>query len=610
MKKLISIFLVLSLLFSCALSLTACRGDGSSNNEANPPLISPKPPSDPAIGNGDGMIPLDKVVVPAYKDYGRGSVDFTSIVYERPDFDSLIARIDAITALITENALPYQEQLSAIESIEEDYESAVTMRTLAEINFYASTNNAFCTAEYEYVSLGYPRLIRAVEDMMTAAANSEHREDFKNDYFGDNFIEDYADGGKYTDEVFELILRESELENAYSSISTSNVEITYDDRTATAEEFISGTTDASFILLYQTLYRTAAAKKAREIFVELVKTRMQIADTLGYESYAEFGYEEMGYTYSPEETLGLIDNINKYLGAIYPELSVYFHAHRMDKVDSALSRVELINTLYSAFLADESLGNAYSYMLQHGLYNIEKSKNRFDGAFTTYLYENSSPFVFVTLKGYSSDYLTLAHEFGHFFDAFKNYGMGDSLDLAEISSQALELLAVKLLKNKISEERYAFLKTAAMIDAVEALLSQCFVSLAEHLVYSLDYDEVSEEKIGEAVKNASIAVFGDERYASIDKIIMTHTMLYPYYVQSYFTSLIPSLEIFFLELTTDGAGLAKYKQLVSTYDDADGFVSALSAVGLASPFDEATVIIVTNKIYSFVTGKCDKYSLP
>ena len=610
MKKLVSIFLALSLLFSCAISLAACRTEAPGDNGGNPPLITPTPPKDPAIGDGDGLIPLDKVVVPEYKDYGRGSANFADIVYNRPDFDSLIATLDAITAAITENRTPYADQLASLEEIEDEYGDAIMMRTLAEIYFYANTNNEYYAAEYEFVSLAYPRLIRAVENMMCAAALSENAESFERDYFGEGLIEDYSDGGKYTDEVFELILRESELENTYSSISTANTEITYGGRTATVDEFLAETTDPSFILLYQTLYRYAAQAKAREIFLELVGVRLQIADTLGLENYSELGYEDRGYTYSYEDTVGLIENISKYLGSIYPELSVYFHAHRMDKVDTELSRVELLNTLYSAFLSDDGLKSAYSYMLQHGLYNVDKGKNRFSGAFTTYLYENKSPFVFVTLDGFSSDYLTLAHEFGHFYDAYKNYGMSDSLDLAEISSQALELLSIKLLHGKISEERYAFLKMAAMIDAVEAIMSQCFVSLAEHLIYSIDYELLSEESINEAVKSASLLVFGDERYASMDKIIMTHTISYPFYVQSYFTSLLPSLEIFFLELNEDGAGLSKYKELVSSYDDADGFVSALSALGLASPFDEETVILITNKIYSFVTGKCDKYSLP
>ena len=82
----------------------------------------------------------------------------------------------------------------------------------------------------------------------------------------------------------------------------------------------------------------------------------------------------------------------------------------------------MINDLYSVYRdIDPELLDVYSYMLQHGLYDIaDESANRFSGAFTTYIYSNNSPFIFMSAEGKIVDYMTLAHEVGHFYDGYVN----------------------------------------------------------------------------------------------------------------------------------------------------------------------------------------------
>ena len=193
LKKLISLLLAISLLLSALAVLVGCN-EGPSGDEGGttPPPNTPTPPKDPPIGTGgDPMKPLPTVVVPAVRDYGRGTVDFDELIYERPDFNTLIASIDAITASIDGDTMPFEEQLAAIVALDGDFKSTMAMYTLAEILYYRDMNDKALAAEYEYVSEGYPRLIKSTEELMVAAARSENAELFEEQYFGDGLIEKY-----------------------------------------------------------------------------------------------------------------------------------------------------------------------------------------------------------------------------------------------------------------------------------------------------------------------------------------------------------------------------------------------------------------------------------
>ena len=89
------------------------------------------------------------------------------------------------------------------------------------------------------------------------------------------------------------------------------------------------------------------------------------------------------------------------------------------------------------------------------------------------------------------------------------------------------------------------------------LLTQSFYSAFEHIAYSLDYDDITEERLKKAVEDAFLLAFGGEMTIKGDLSYVTipHTFLYPFYVESYVTSGMVSLDIFFKEsIRTGNAG--------------------------------------------------------
>jgi hypothetical protein len=83
-------------------------------------------------------------------------------------------------------------------------------------------------------------------------------------------------------------------------------------------------------------------------------------------------------------------------------------------------------------------------------------------------------------------------------------------------------------------------------------------------------------------------------------------MLYPFYVESYVTSALVSLDIFFAESTKTGAsgeGLKLYKALINRGSEQLSFTERLESVGLDSPFSDGKVKNTADIIYYYITGK-------
>ncbi len=291
MKKLIALLLMLAILFS----YTACGRNNPDGGDS----------ADPNTGNSEQNKPQSvtpTIVVPEYKDYGRGTQDFNKLIYSRPNIQSVIDTFEAVTATVKENKKTVDEQIADITTLEEPLTNVESMYSLSQIYNNADASVEYWQNEYEYISTNYPRLSQVVENLIVECAQSEHKAEFEEKYFGYS-LDEYVDGGIYSDAVVELMAEEARLESEYSSISTANVQITYNGMNSairwsgTVDEVIAKARehfkddDASYercLYAIDLLYEQARANIEKPLFVELIKIRRLIADELGYKSYASF----------------------------------------------------------------------------------------------------------------------------------------------------------------------------------------------------------------------------------------------------------------------------------------------------------------------------------
>ena len=614
LRFIVSLILLLSFLLGLCACAVGKKDDGEDNE---------------SVGNEDqntgGTNQTPTIIVPEYKDYGRNTIDFKDIVYSRPSVADVVSDFDAVTAAIEANELTLTEQIALISSLEDELSYMKTMYSVAEIYNHKDSSVEYWQKEFEYLSTNYPLFTQAVENLLVACAKSPLKTEFENEYF-EYSLDEYADGGIYTDEVVGLMSEEARLESEYSSLSTANVEIVYTSVSGVkwegtvnevlamaAEKYGLGTKEYENVaLVIHMEYEQALEKKQIPLLTELFKIRRLIADELGYDSYVALAYESLGYDYSANDMLGLLSDVCQYVTPVASSLEhEIFYSYFQKNIQPRVDTVTLINSLYEVYSGtDAQLKDAYSYMLQHGLYDVAAvSDNRFEGAFTSYLDSNNSPYLFMSASGFAKDYLTLAHEFGHFYDGFVNYGNDASLDVSEISSQGLELLTLLGLKSRMKVSEYEYLEYYAMYSMINSvLITQSFYSAFEHIAYDIEYDDVSEESLTDAVGEAFEYILGPDFTveSSLSYVLIPHIALYPCYVESYVTSGIVSLEIFFAEsyrTGSAGSGLEMYNRLISRGASNLGLEGLLESAGLTSPFASGQVKNIANNLYYQIIGK-------
>lgn len=626
MKKIIS--LVLALLFLCAnILFTVSCGQNNTENPDNTCTAHVDEIKDglcdvcgERLDENETEKPEneDGIKVPEYKDYLRGTKNFDDLVYSRPDINHAVTVFDSLSKMISDNTLPYGEQLQKLDEASFIYDNVKTMNALATIYNYKDTTNEFWLAEYQYISTNYPSFSQATEKLFVSAANSPHSESFANDFFGEGLSE-YKDGGIYTDELVALMEKEAELEAEYTSISTASVTVSYEGLTDTYDKILSfykekyGEGSVEYLrakALCDELYERERAKLEGALLVELIKVRKEISDALGYDSYEKFAYDTLYHDYSPEKMEEFIKAVTEYVIPVYLNLSgklfsPYIYDYEKTEPVFKTDKATLINKLYDVYSeADARLCEIYSYMLQHSLYDVEeKSPNRFQGSFTTYIETNASPFLFVSLENSILDYTTMAHEFGHFADEYINNGVGASLDTLEISSQALELLTLSRLEKELDEKTYHYLLYSKLDEMLTTIIFQSFYASFEISAYKLDYEDITLENLNALVASCAKSFGLSSACNSVEYVSIPHIFLYPFYVQSYATSAVAALEIYTLEVKTSGAGFAAYNTLLTRgEDDVPSFDESLVAAGLSSPFEKSEIKNILNELHYAALG--------
>ena len=141
------------------------------------------------------------------------------------------------------------------------------------------------------------------------------------------------------------------------------------------------------------------------------------------------------------------------------------------------------------------MGEAFDFMLAHGLYSLEQSDTKAAMSFTAYLDSFDAPFLFVSPYCDTEDILTLAHEFGHFLDSYYNYNAYESLDLSEFFSQSMEHLVMERLADVLDGEELEMLRRIKLAGTLDAYVMQSSFAEFESRVYALRDEELTAEAI-------------------------------------------------------------------------------------------------------------------
>ncbi len=346
-------------------------------------------------------------------------------------------------------------------------------------------------------------------------------------------------------------------------------------------------------------------KQTAELYASVMKNNNKMAESFGYESYADFAYEVMYLRdYTPADVEKLYGYAKQYLMPALKDAVEDFRrmqkeltAEQMDELESLISDDydnPDENPLAGFF---DSLPTGMQYYMEDLLTSeravyMDRSVEALEGAFTVYLYEIGYPVCYFG-TGYQ-DIFTIAHEAGHYYSMSAQLGMGNNIDLAEVYSQGNEILLLAYLG-----------QTHIDRDVYEALVTYRLCQQLSVIITSLIIDEFEREAHGReeiTLANAwdQLPVVMEEILKDYDPVAVAEnigdlqdywhyvTIPQPMYYISYAVSGIASLSFYMQAMNDYQGAIRTYNDLVYNVYDPNVFLASLQDAGLSTPFEEST----------------------
>lgn len=517
-----------------------------------------------------------------YRDY-IDPVSFDEMEYSRTDVESLCLLMDDAAEAAQRN--DKDKTIELLSEVSEGYTEFYTMLTLSDIRYSLDLSDEFYAEEYSFNLQASADVENSFDSMCASMASSDLSRVLEKEFFSDGFFDSYKDyDAEASEELTQLFIKENKLISDYRA-TRNNSEFEYEGETVSYAFFMSDEFPADDFDSAEKAFYAKYNPILGEIYVELVKTRMEIADMLGYESYTDYAYEAIHRRdYTPADTEKYIADISEKLSPIYTYALENKLWGELSYRDATLADVlRYLDGVTKDIGGD--IRSAYKFMEKYDLYDIEMSENKYDSSFVTYISKYESPFLFLSPVGYSYDYLAFAHEFGHFAEAYSTYNAATGTDLSETFSQGFEYIS--LVRNGLSDDEKSELSSLKLLDSLETYILQSSMCSFEDSIYSLPYEEVTVEKINELYR-ASAVEYGyyiekyDDHYSK-GWVNILHFYEAPCYIISYIVSNDAAMQIYELELSDKNSGVDAFEALLES-DFSLGFIDSLEAAGLSSPF--------------------------
>ena len=446
----------------------------------------------------------------------------------------------------------------------------MTSYTLYDIACYTDVTD---TALQQKSAVAYEKAVDCSDAYSVFLSNilkSRYREDYIAEVGEENALM-YEDYEAMSEEQKELADREKALQDEYRLLAAE----AYDSYEATAEVMAP-------------------------LYVELVQLRNHIAETYGYDDYVTYAYENTYYrSYTPEQAAQLGEIVKEELAPLYvrsmlaesrEDQEAFFRVSDTDE--------ETLLALMQQYipLMDSTLGSSLQHMLDTHSYNIAYSEKKHAASFTTMLYQYGVPFLFSQPEKESQPLSlgTLVHEFGHYhsflvdptYDTPDGYIYSlDDIDVAEISSTALELLFLEFYPELYGQDAAA-LQRGSVSGILSNVVFGCMFDEFQQIIYTTP--DLQPQDISDIFHEVMLDYMGDifvDDYSYHMWAVVNHNFEAPLYYVSYAMSALAAFQIWADAQADYDTALQAYLELAAYGTNVD-FLELLEACGMRSVLDE------------------------
>ena len=510
------------------------------------------------------------------------ALSFSELTESGTDAALELARAKEMLFRIERGELEGLHAQETLDARAEAYQKLETDAAIAYVRYCMDVTNEANKEAYDTLSLH----ISAIACVLTDAALLLAGDPSLSDRYDTDTVEALRRADALSDPaVLPLIERERALVGAYEALPDT-LRVERNGKSRTGDEILSDPSLSAeeFNALYE-MYSDLFNREAGAIFLELIRVRREIAQRLGYGSYAEYRYACFGRDYSPRDAFLFSQQVRETLVPVFSNARRAFYGAAGRLYGAVFEREPTMDRMKSAVTAIlPMLSEPWDYMLSHEMYDLGTDFKRMPGSFTTYFSTYGAPFLFSSWTGGFETIPAVIHEFGHFAAFYLNGSdarASDALDLVEIDAQGLELLTVlryDTLYGDISDAA----ETAELFYALYTLIDGCVEDAFQQFAYAqpeptLDALNAEYERL---CAEYGLDALGADGRAWTQ---IPHTFQTPFYYISYATSMTAALKLYLMGKTDPEAAREIYCTVLLRPGGMQ-FREMMESTGLGDPF--------------------------
>ena len=432
----------------------------------------------------------------------------SEIPYERPDLEQLQTQYKSLQIRFTEAKLP-TDQISVLEEWNNLRIDLATLSNLVYIRFSQNITDEWAKTEKDFFDQNGPTIHEWNIQLIKEIVKSPFVEDIKKQW-GELFVEKLEMSLQtFIPEIKEELIEESKLTQRYAEIFAS-AKIEFDGETynlSSLEPKVLSTDRSTRKRAQQTRlgFIGSHAEELDSLYQDLVKTRTSAAKKLGFNTYTELAYKELGRTeYNPEMIAGFRDQISRVVVPLVHEFKkdqssrlgldtlMFFDEGLLfaDGNPNPQGEPDWIVDQASVMYKELSpiTDTFFSMMRENEILDLVTRPNKSVGGYCSSFPKYGIPFIFSNFNGTTHDVEVLTHEAGH---ALQNYLSSKhkpleyrwpSYEAAEIHSMSMEYITWPWMKNFFGDQTNKF-KYAHLVKSIQFLPYACAVDEFQHWVY-------------------------------------------------------------------------------------------------------------------------------
>lgn len=472
-----------------------------------------------------------------------------------------------------------------------------TQLTLSMIHYYADVNDEEKATEQRSMNEVAVNLIDSSSILLRDMLGSQYGDIIKEQINDEDVVQDLLDYEDMTPRQKELTKQLTDLRMQYDSVMQS-LETTINGEKYNVidinGEYENGELSYDDYLKKYYAWQENFNDDVCQIYIRIVKILNELARSDGYDNYAQEGYDNYCRDYTTEDIKVVYEDVQKYIVPLFKKLSgAKGYSRALDNMalnqEEKLDRVEKIIAKI-----DPGLVMAWDNLRRAHTCDLEVSEGKSQQGFTTYLYSYGTPYIFDAPYQSFEDINTVIHEFGHYNTYLHAQDdclfEEDNLDVAEIQSQGLEVLAMDYYGELFGEENANDAKISKLTSLLNSVIDGCIYDEFQVAVFESE-EELTTEKLNTMFHD--IAVKYGRTYEAGAKedytwIYVTHTFHSPMYYIAYATSALAALDILAMSVDNRQAAVDCY-MTISNFGMDLKFREAIDETGLPDIFEEGNI---------------------